>query len=284
MPARCFLPAFLLAFRVQRSALSVFLTICARPFPGLASPKRSAGGSALRVLPAARGLALYPLLFALCVSVASATETTDLGQSLSYLRVNELADVAKAVASVVPENRALVLDLRYATASGDSPARLAAALAARQGPAPLFILVAPGTPPALASVLGKLPPNTTTLGVKDAVPAPRIVVAQAADVDRRAHAALDSGLPLAALINGKIEKERYDEASLVKDFSNGNRDPRPPSPPPAGRPNAPAPGTPADPVNPTPNPAAAEKVPVLTDRVLQRAVNLHRALFAIRAR
>lgn len=243
-----------------------------------APTKRRGGG------PAFVRLALCPLLFALGVSVALATETRDLGQSLSYLRVNELADVAKAITSVVPENRALVLDLRYATASGESPAQLAAALAKRTGPAPLFILVAPGTPPALADVLEKLPPQATTLGVKEAVPTPRVVVAQSPEVDRRAHAAGNSGLPLPALISGKVEKERYDEASLVKEFSNGRRDPRPPPPPQVVAPNAESPARPVDPANPAPNPLPAEKAPVLTDRVLQRAVHLHRALFAIRAR
>ncbi|HYC70179.1 MAG TPA: hypothetical protein VEB66_03170 [Opitutaceae bacterium] len=209
-------------------------------------------------------------------AIASATELTDLGQNLAYLRVHDLASVEKVVTSVVPENRALVLDLRYATAAGDSPARLTAALAARPGPAPLFILVAPGTPAPLAAALEKLPPNATTLGVPQAVPAPRLVVAQDPEADRRAHAAFDAGSPVAALITGKIEKERYDEASLVKDFANGNREPRPPP----ARPNAPAANpTPADPGEP-----AEPKAPAITDRVLQRAVHLHRALYAIRPR
>lgn len=232
---------------------------------------------------------------AIFVSVASATETTDLGQNLSYLRVHELADVAKAVTSVVPENRALVLDLRYATARDDSAAQLAAALAARTGPAPLLILVAPGTPAPLAAALARLPPGAVTIGVKESSPAPRLVVAQPAETDRRAHAALDSGLPLAALINGKVEKERYDEASLVQDFSNGSRNPRPPRrPAPGRRDNSGSGSPPASPGEAAPIPAttAAEATPeahddtapVLTDRVLQRAVHLHRALFAIRPR
>lgn len=277
------LPASLPASRLPRSAfriLPAFRAPCSAPSlrPALRTPRPAFSVlSPLRLL-----LALTASLSAL--RAAPATELTDLGQNLGYLRVAELADVAATVASVVPENRALVLDLRYATASGDSPAQLAAALAKRSGSAPLFILVAPGTPPALASILEKLPAQTTTLGVKEAVPTPRVVVAQPAEVDRRAHAAGDSGLPLAALISGKVEKERYDEASLVKDFSNGNRDPRPPPPPPVVRPNGNAPAPPADPANPVPNPPVAEKAPMLTDRVLQRAVNLHRALLAIRAR
>lgn len=235
-------------------------------------------------------LAFSLQLSAFSIPVASATETIDLGQNLSYLRVPELADVAKAVTSVVPENRALVLDLRYATAGGDSAAQLATALAARTGPAPLLILVAPGTPAPLASALENLPPSAVTIGVKESVPAPRVVVSQPAETDRRAHAAFDSGLPLAALIKGKVEKERYDEASLVKDFSNGNRNPRPP---PRSAPVRPAPAvppagdSPTEPAVPSANVTtddAADPVPILTDRVLQRAVHLHRALFAIRPR
>lgn len=218
------------------------------------------------------GLAFSLQLSAFSLSV-SATETTDLGQNLSYLRVEELADAGESLASVIPENRPLVLDLRYATATGESAAGLAAALGRRRGPAPLFILVAPGTPPALAAALEKLPPGAITIGVKEAIPAPRVVVAQPAGVDRRARAALAAGVPPAALINGKVEKDRHDEASIVRDFASGHRDPGPAAgPPPAGEPGA------DDTLD------SAGQAPVPTDRVLQRAVHLQRALFAIRAR
>ncbi|MBI3884898.1 MAG: hypothetical protein HY302_04115, partial [Opitutae bacterium] len=150
--------------------------------------------------------------------------------------------------------------LRYATASAESVAALRTALARRAPGAPLFVLVSPATPPALAdAVAGEL-----TLGPVGTVPAPKVVVHTDAATDRRAYDAHESGMALATLITGKIEKDRYDEASLMKDFKSGNTAAEPPPGP-----------------DPT-KPGAPEKVPTLTDRVLQRAVHLHRALLALR--
>ena len=214
---------------------------------------------------------------ALCVggwllSSGFATELTDLGQGLAYLRVKSLAEVEKAVRSNVPADRALVLDLRYSVADEASATMLREVLAARRDTQqPLLILVSPATPALAARALDPLPARTLVLGLDGSVPAPSVVVRGDPATDRRAYDAADGGMPLAALINGKLDKERYDEAALVREFTNGNRDPRPP---------------------PTPNPVSTttaetkkpEHVPALTDRVLQRAVQLHRALLAIRPR
>jgi len=214
-----------------------------------------------------RILAFSAQLSALSV-VLGATELTDLGQGLGYLRVNDYAAVEKAVASNLPENRALVLDLRHALADDAAAGRFATALAARNVPTPLFVLVGPGTPPALAAALARPPAGVLTVGIKDSIPAPQVTVVQTADADRRAYDALETGVPLAALVNGRLDKERYDESSLVQDFTNGNRSPAPPTPP--------------DPTATGSKPA--EKPPPLTDRVLQRAIHLHRALLAIKPR
>lgn len=206
------------------------------------------------------------------LSSGFATELTDLGQGLSYLRVKSLAEVEKAIRSNVPSDRALVLDLRYSVADEASAAMLREVLAARRNAQqPLLVLVSPATPALAVRALDPLPARALVLGVDGSTPAPTVVVRGDAATDRRAYDAADGGMPLAALINGKLDKERYDEAALVREFSNGNRDPRPPP--------APNPGTtaPTDPKKPEP-------VPALTDRVLQRAVQLHRALLAIRQR
>ena len=206
--------------------------------------------------------ALSAQLFAL--SSSSATELTDLGQGLAYLRIHSLADSEKALRSAVPGTGALVLDLRY-VAAGDEPLdALRAALAGRGGPsAPLFILISPATPPAVAQAVS----SGLTLGAADMRPAPKVTVGTDAATDRRAYDAFEAGTPVEKLISGKIEKERFDEATLVHEFKNGNPTAEPPIPP--------------DPSAPKP---AASPVERLVDRVLQRAVHLHRALLALKAR
>ena len=76
-----------------------------------------------------------------------------------------------------------------------------------------------------------------------------------------------AGTPVETLISGKIEKDRYDEATLVQEFKNGNPEAAPPQPP--------------DPTAAKATDAPA-KPPVLVDRVLQRAVHLHAARLALR--
>ncbi|MBI2513759.1 MAG: hypothetical protein HYV96_17465 [Opitutae bacterium] len=194
---------------------------------------------------------------------ADASEPFDLGEGLGYLRAHRVADALPVLERAMTSGQALVLDLRFATAAKSDAPALALALAQRAPAAPLFVLVSPQTPAMLTSALAGLRPPALTLGVDGSLPSPAVVVAQPADVDRRAYDALESGMPLGALITGKIEKERFDEAELVKEFEHGN-------------PNA------APPADPDPSQPAAEKAPVLTDRVLQRAVHLHRALLALK--
>lgn len=109
--------------------------------------------------------------------------------------------------------------------------------------------------------------SALTLGAPGSAPAPNVVVQTAAAADRRAYDALETGTPLATLISGKVEKDRFDEATLVKEFKNGNPDA---SPPPLPDPTA------------LKSAAAPEKLVPLTDRVLQRAVHLHRAGLVLR--
>jgi hypothetical protein len=212
-------------------------------------------------------LALSSQLFAL--NSSSATELTDLGQGLSYLRVHSLADSEKALRSAVPGTGALVLDLRYATASDESVDSLRAALTGHSAGAPLFVLVSPATPSGVAQAITQSGVSAFTLGSAGSQPSPKVVVKTDAETDRRAYDALDAGAPLGALISGKIEKERFDEATLVKEFKNGNPDAEPP---PGPDPTAPKPAN------------GPEKPAPLVDRVLQRAVHLHRALVALRSR
>jgi hypothetical protein len=205
------------------------------------------------------------LLLCLLLAVTGlATEIADLGQGLGYLRVRAMADALKAVNTTAP----LVMDLRHATTTTEAAEQLNIALAARRpSDATLFFLVGPDTPPKLGEVLKTDSARTFVLGVAESVLEPDVIVAQTADDDRRAYAALDQGTPLADLISGKVEKERFDEATLVEEFKNGL---------PAGMGHAPAKPAEPSPATATPPPAR------LTDRVLQRAVHLHRALLALK--
>lgn len=197
------------------------------------------------------------------VAKPDALKPFDLGEGLGYLRVHRLTDALPLLDRALSDDQALVLDLRYATAAEPDAPAFALTLAQRTRSAPLLVLVSPATPAELAPALSELRSPAITLGVAESRPTPAIVVAQPADVDRRAYDALESGMPLESLITGKIEKERFDEAELVKEFEHGN-------------PNA------APPNEPDPSKPAAEKAPALTDRVLQRAVHLHRALAALK--
>ena len=201
-------------------------------------------------------------LFCVLFSVAVAGPQ-ELAPDLNYLRVHRLAADLPALEGALSGPRALVLDLRHATATEDAAHQLRSALTRQPAGRTFFILVGPATPPIVTDAL---PGGAMTLGIFEANPAPRVPVRQPADADRRAYDALEAGTPLATLISGRMEKERYDEAMLVQEFQNGNPSPEPPPPP-----------------DPTAAKPAAPEVPP-TDRVLQRAVHLHRALLALRPR
>lgn len=222
----------------------------------------------------------FLVLFLVLSALTRATELTDLGQGLSYLRIHSVAGSEAALRKAVPGAGALVLDLRYATADETSAAILKSVLSSRPVHAQLYLLVSPATPPALGPVIIAAP--AVTLGAPDSIPAARVKVQTDAAADRRAYDALDAGTELSKLITGKIEKERFDEASLVQEFKNGNTTTELPRP---SDPTAPAAPTPA---NEPPAGAAAsateKPLPVPTDRVLQRAVHLHRALLALKSR
>jgi hypothetical protein len=208
--------------------------------------------------------ALCVLLLALASASAAATELTSLGDGLAYLNIHSLANSEKALRTAMPGAGALVLDLRHVVGSGNEPLdALRFALASRPRGA-LLVLVSPATPRGIADVVAEGP--ALTLGVAEARPRPAVVVLTSVAADQRAYDALVAGTPVADLISGTIEKGRFDEATLVQEFKNGNPDAAPP---------------------PTPDPTVAkpassqEKDLPPVDRVLQRAVHLHHALVAL---
>jgi len=204
-----------------------------------------------------------------------AVEPTALGNNLSYVRVHSLDDSAADLRSKLSAKHAFVLDLRYVTANDESVGVLKTALAAHPAEAPLFILVSPATPAGVIGALTVKSGTLVTLGVAGSESSPQIAVRTEAETDRRAYDAFDNGTPLDALISGKIEKDRYDEATLVHEFKNGNSEPEPPlSPDPTKLKIASGSDKPAE--------GAAIATAPLKDLVLQRALNLYQALLALR--
>lgn len=205
---------------------------------------------------------LAPLL-ALCASpfalglVAVADEPTDLAPDLGYLRVHSVIAERDAIAAALAKPRALVLDLRYPADEREADESLRQQFAAAPIGARIYVLVSPATPVPVVGAIAAHSSRLLTLGVKGARPEPQVGVQQSAEDDRRAYDALTAGTSVGDLVSGRIDKERFDEASLVHEFNNGNTDARPPETGPAKAGDTPA---------------------KLTDRVLQRALHLHRAL------
>lgn len=198
-----------------------------------------------------------------------------LGSDLAYVRVHSLAESASELPSALSAKPACVLDLRYTTATGESVAALRSALASYPNEASLFILISPSTPASVRETLNAGSRSFITLGIANPSSSPSITIKATAEEDRRAYDAFENGTPLAELVSGKIEKERYDEATLVQEFKNGNSDAVPPFPPDPTQSKTPAPGD-------KPEAATDDPPAPLRDKVLQRTMNLHQALLVLR--
>lgn len=190
----------------------------------------------------------------------------DLGPDLVYLPIRDLAETTPYLQSTLGQSRATVLDLRYLSTDDAATASLRSTLAQHPAGTPLYILLSPATPPDVVAAVHHASGACLTLGLRSANSPARIQVRTDPESDRRAYEALAAGAAPATLISGKIEKERFDEATLVHEFNNGNPDAEPPPAPDPTAPKEQAGATPAAP---------------LVDRVLQRAVHLHQALIAL---
>jgi hypothetical protein len=201
------------------------------------------------------------LLSSVLCPLVRAAEPLELAPGLPYLRIHSLEKSALELNAALNLNKspALVLDLRYVADERDA-ADVINSLNSHPAKPMLYILVSPETPKDVAAVISATSTRLVTLGIRNSRPQPRVVVEQTAADDRAAYAALDHGTALAALVSGKVEKEHFDEAVLVKEFNNGNHDAHPPEG----------------------NPDATKSTTPLTDRVLQRALHLHQALQALK--
>lgn len=215
------------------------------------------------------GAVLASLLFVSLGAHAAPLEL-DLGEGLGYFRAHTLpADLPPASAKPRP----LVLDLRFSTASDGAANALEAWIKFRATAAtPVLVLVNADTPAAFHSVLAsfKAQPGFLTLGAATPDFTPDLALDTKGDVERRAYDALEHGTSVDSLTRQNTDKPRNDEASLMHEREN------------------PADDFADDPLNdltdhddapPARTPPAA---PPLIDVALQRAIQLHRALLALK--
>lgn len=200
---------------------------------------------------------LLSLTLALAIAASAlpaAPASRDLGMGLSYLRIHELSkdmpDSARA--------GALVLDLRYAQSDAASAAGLGAWVKARASrKAPLFILENQETAKAIPASIPSGLPGVFILAPASAGLNPDISVVVSPASDRQAYLAGDKEGPLDGLLRDYPDKPRRDEAYLDAEHLSDSDVPE-------------SEGDKKDPPMP------------LVDSLLQRAVQLHRGLLALR--
>jgi hypothetical protein len=197
------------------------------------------------------------LLAAACLAPAlpAATLVRDLGKGLTYYRVHELPNDQPSPPSGRPGP--CILDLRFAKADEGSAATLRAWIKFNVSVrSPIFVLENAHTDPSLlAAITGSGQPGLVLLAPATDKVAPDVTVKVSPAEDRRAYDAAEKGAELATLLSDYPDKPRIDEAYLEKEHIADSE----------------APDVPAD-----------KAPPPLTDKVLQRAVQLHRGLLALK--
>jgi hypothetical protein len=207
-----------------------------------------------------RSPARLPALLAACAlahACGAATLVRDLGQGLTYYRVHEIPQDQPAPISGRPG--ACILDLRFAKSDELGASALKSwvmfNVSAR---APIFVLENAQTDPALLTVFpARGPTGLVVLAPLSARIAPGIAVLVSPDDDRKAYDALEKGADIQTLLSDYPNKPRIDEAYLEKEHIADSDAPE----------------------IPTDKPLPARPV---VDAMLQRAVQLHRGLVALK--
>ncbi len=199
-------------------------------------------------------------LFAACAAAPGAVAATlvrDLGQGLTYYRVHEIPQDQPAPISGRPG--ACILDVRFAKADELGASALRAWVMFNvSAHAPIFILENSQTDPALLAVFPtRGPAGLIVLAPESARIGPQIAVKVAPEDDRKAYDALEKGAAIESLLSDYPDKPRVDEAYLEKEHIADSE----------------APDLPTDKPSP-PRP--------MVDSMLQRAVQLHRGLLALK--
>jgi hypothetical protein len=196
------------------------------------------------------------------VAAPAAPIERDLGQGLIYFRVHHLPEDLPAASG---PGKPCVLDLRYVTGDSARSALLVRWLKARAtARSPVFLLANQETSPALLTPFSSADSiaGLVILGAGAPDFAPDIALPITPQEDRRAYEALERGITVDALLNDSPDKVRNDEARLAKEHLQDGDLSDPPAEADAG--------------------AAAKTPPPLIDAVLQRAIQLHRSLLAMR--
>jgi hypothetical protein len=206
---------------------------------------------------AARLAALVLALGTAATPAGAATLVRDLGQGLTYFRVHDLPGDQPSPPSGRPG--ACVIDLRFAKSDDASAATFRAWVTFNlSAHTPVFILENTQTDAALLAALpGGAHPGLFVLAPISARISPDIAVHVTEDADKKAYDALEKGADVGSLLSDYPDKPRIDEAYLEKEHIADSDAPDEPT-------DKPAPPVP------------------LTDPMLQRAVQLHRGLLALR--
>jgi hypothetical protein len=184
----------------------------------------------------------------------------DLGEDLRYVRLERLSEDLPVLEQTWA-TASTAIDARGVSADETSARALAAALK-KSAPSKLrLVLVNADTAPALLAALPRQTPGVLILGPQGTAAALDLGVETTLEADRRAVAALARGAAPATVLPSPAEKTRQDEASLVRERHGASA----------------APTAPAEPAVPR-----AETPAAPLDLVLQRALQLHRALLALR--
>lgn len=204
-------------------------------------------------------LSLIFLFLLACAAARAAALERDLGMGLIYRRIHALPADLPADDSI--GRHACVLDLRFAQGDTAAATALAGWLKFHAGrKTPVFVLANSRTSPSLlapfASQTGM--PGLVVIGPKGSAFEPDIAVPVAAETDRRAYEALEKGATVESLTVDSREKSRYDEAMLEREH------------------------LPDSALADDPDKDKPEQPPPLLDILLQRAIQLHRALLALK--
>ena len=201
----------------------------------------------------------------------------DLGRGLTYVRLHRLPNDF-AFLSAAWSAPALIVDLRHV--AGDPAQAIPADLPLRPRAAPLVALIGPDTASVLLALIREHASALITIGPAAPGLAPDIVLPVSPEADRRAYDALDAGASVESLISEKIAKPRFDEAVLAHERTADTAAEEGARPAVAGPSVAPPAASPTPATSAVP-PAAGAPEATPKDAVLQRAVQLHRALLAL---
>jgi hypothetical protein len=204
----------------------------------------------------------------------------DLGQSLAYFRVTDARADQGGLVDTIARRPMLVIDLRGLASEADFVTALHAALAKPPAPHAVRIVLINST--TATSVVAALDDDALlsviTLAPRSPGLAADIQTTTTIEEDRRALTAFANGTPVEKLIDDTRDKRRYDEAKLVHDHVNGITPASDELP--ADADDDAVTSEPAKEKKTNGTEKKAEQPP--RDLVLERAVQLHRALLALK--